>query len=265
MTVSDTGPGIPEDEMPRLFERFHRVAGTQGRSFEGSGIGLALTHELVELHGGAIWAESQPGSGATFHVRIPLGDAHLPADQVRATPDVYDSSLRAKSFVGEASLWLPDGERTPAPAAATIEGLSGQGDRPTVLLAEDNTDMRLYIVGLLEQAGYRVQAVSDGQAAFDACVAVPPTLLLSDVMMPALNGLELTRRLRADGRTAAIPVLLLSARAGEAARIDGFLAGADEYMEKPSARANSSPASTRRFARRAREPRSRSGSAGSRS
>ena len=234
LTVSDTGPGIPEAELPRLFERFHRIAGTQGRSFEGSGIGLALTQELTKLHGGSVWAESKRGVGSTFHVRIPLGDAHLPSDQVRAAPDVYDSSSRAETFVGEAMLWLPGGgDRIPPLASGTTDSRRGQGDGASVLLAEDNADMRSYIVGLLEQAGYCVQAVADGKAALAACVEAPPALVLSDVMMPALDGLELTRRLRADERTAAVPVLLLSARAGETARVDGFLAGADEYIEKP--------------------------------
>ncbi len=234
LTVSDTGPGIPQTELPRLFERFHRIAGAQGRSFEGSGIGLALTQELTKLHGGTIWAESAPGFGSTFHVRIPLGNTHLPPDQVRAAPETYDSSARAEAFVGEALLWLPDdGERISRHAAASIAGHGGRGERPLVILADDNADMRSYLAGLLEKAGYCVEPFANGASAYAACVATPPTLVLSDLMMPGVDGLELTRRLRADERTAATPVILLSARAGEAARIEGYAAGADEYLEKP--------------------------------
>jgi PAS domain S-box-containing protein len=228
LTVGDTGSGIPEAELPRLFERFHTIAGANGRSYEGSGIGLALTRELSHLHGGTIAATSVLGSGSTFLVRIPFGDAHLAPEQVRAAPASYDSSARAAAYVGEALLWLPDKDRD-----ARQPSLDGQGEQPLVVLAEDSADMRVYLTGLLEKAGYRVQAFADGEAAFAACVEAAPKLVLSDSMMPNVSGLDLTRRLRADGRTAAIPVLLLSARAGEAARIEGYYAGADEYIEKP--------------------------------
>ncbi|WP_426959771.1 ATP-binding protein [Muricoccus radiodurans] len=242
--VSDTGIGIPAEELPKLFERFHRVEGAQGRSFEGSGIGLALVHELVRLHGGTIAAESTPGVGTTFTVTLPFGRAHLPADQVREASTAAVAATRAHAFVEEALRWLPDvapameeagGLSTAGLGAVAAEGgaLPGLGKR--VLLADDNTDMRGYVVRLLTAQGYAVEAVPDGAAALEAARATPPDLVLTDVMMPRLDGFGLLRALRADQATAGLPVIMLSARAGEEAKVEGLEAGADDYLIKPFA------------------------------
>ncbi|WP_249999403.1 SpoIIE family protein phosphatase [Actinoplanes sp. M2I2] len=226
VTVADTGVGVPEDEMPRLFERFHRIENARSRSNEGSGIGLALVKELVELHGGTVTADSALGRGTTFTVRLPLGTGHLPPGAVSAGtgPSVTSG---ADPYVQEAMRWLPG-------AAEAAPDIPPPAKSPaTVLVADDNADMRDYLARLLRSAGHDVQTVVDGRAALEAARLRNPDLIVSDVMMPRLDGLELVAALRADPRTAGTPVLLLSARAGQEASIEGLEAGADDYLVKP--------------------------------
>jgi PAS domain S-box-containing protein len=230
--------------MPRLFERFHRIENARARSHEGSGIGLALVRELVGLHGGTIDAESTEGVGTTFTLRIPFGTAHLPADSVVSEPDGGAAGATADPYVHEAFRWLPASEPAPADdggprevgAAAVVPG-AGPAYSARVLVADDNADMREYLARLLTAAGYQVTEVTDGVEALAAARRRTPDLVVSDVMMPRLDGLELVSRLRADPRTASVPVLLLSARAGQEASIEGLRAGADDYLVKPFAAA----------------------------
>mgnify|MGYP002147579695 CR=1 FL=1 len=237
LAVQDTGIGIPESELPHLFERFHRVESARGRSLEGSGIGLALVSELLQLHGGTIRVRSQEGAGSTFTVRLPLGHAHLPADRVRDDGGIAPTEDRVTPLVSEALRWLPDmtaeaadpPRREPEPPGTPPVELAA---RPRVLLADDNADMREYVQRLLAPE-HDVLAVADGQQALRAAREHPPDLVLSDVMMPNLDGFGLLRELRADPRTAATPILLVSARAGEEARVEGHQAGADDYLTKP--------------------------------
>ncbi len=243
VTIVDTGIGIAEEEMPRLFERFHRIESAQARSNEGSGIGLALVHELVNLHGGTIAAESTEGSGTTFTVRLPFGFAHLPADAVVSTGQTRAAPGLAEPFVQEALRWMP-GSTIDGPPEDVVDLLPDAtvlhapgASTAHVLIADDNADMREYLGRLLTSAGYRVHAVSDGQQALDAVRADLPDLVVSDVMMPRLDGLALLAALRSEPRTAAVPVLLLSARAGQEASIEGLQAGADDYLVKPFAAA----------------------------
>ena len=246
VTVADTGIGVPAREMPRLFERFHRIENTRSRSNEGSGIGLALVQELVQLHGGTITASSTEGAGTTFTIRLPFGHAHLPADALVPAGHAATVSASADPFVQEALRWLPgtaqDGggtgmrpvheEITPG-NDADLPAQAGRALPARVLVADDNADMREYLARLLRSAGYQVTTVTDGQAALDAVRAGAPELVISDVMMPRLDGLGLVTALRADARTAAVPVLLLSARAGQEASIEGLQSGADDYLVKP--------------------------------
>ncbi|RCG30564.1 response regulator [Sphaerisporangium album] len=239
VTVTDTGIGVPAEEVPRLFERFHRIESARSRSNEGSGIGLALVQELVGLHGGTITAGSVAGEGTTFTIRLPFGSGHLPAGSLVPPRAAEVVSATADPFVEEALRWLPgDGVAAEATAPAGVStgaqpSASGEGAPARVLIADDNADMREYLVRLLKGAGYLVSAVSDGQQALDAIRADAPDLVVSDVMMPRLDGLALVAALRADPRTAGVPVLLLSARAGQEASIEGLEAGADDYLVKP--------------------------------
>ncbi|MEV7038212.1 SpoIIE family protein phosphatase [Amycolatopsis sp. NPDC051061] len=226
VTVSDTGIGIEAAELPRLFERFHRIPSVRARSNEGSGIGLALVRELVGMHGGVVAAESTPGAGTTFRIRLPLGTGHLPAEHLvpEASADGVAADT-AEPYVQEALRWLPDGEPAPGAASTPVTGAR-------VLVADDNADMRGYLARLLRE-DYAVTAVRDGVEALAAASGEPPDLIISDVMMPRLDGLGLLAELRREPRTAAVPVLLLSARAGQEAAVDGLAAGADDYLVKP--------------------------------
>jgi signal transduction histidine kinase/FixJ family two-component response regulator len=235
LSVADTGVGIPEQELPRLFERFHRIAGQNSRSFEGSGIGLALVQELVKLHGGVILTESQVGHGTTFTIRIPLGFDHLPKERLEANQTTASSLVRADAYVEEALLWLSDnaspvdGLRPETDASDELLRL-GKGTR--ILLADDNADMRGYVRRLLQRS-CQVETVADGQAALEALSAQRPDLILTDVMMPRLDGFGLLRAIRSTPEWREIPVILLSARAGEESRVEGLQAGADDYLVKP--------------------------------
>ncbi len=235
VTVTDTGTGIPAGELPRLFERFHRVEGARGRTHEGTGIGLALVQELVRLHGGTVAVKSEPVGGSTFTVRLPFGTAHLASDRIGATPRLEAATAQADAFVEEALRWIPD---APVPAASTpVEKGSMAAPfaaKPRVVVADDNADMREYVHRLLHDA-YDVRAVPNGEEALRVVHEGGADLVLTDVMMPVLDGFGLLRALRSDPRTARLPVILLSARAGEEARVEGLEAGADDYIVKPFA------------------------------
>jgi PAS domain S-box-containing protein len=245
LRVQDTGTGIPAQELPRLFERFHRIENARGRTHEGSGIGLALVQELVKLHHGSIAVESVVGRGTTFLVAMPLGSAHLPQDQIVEGISAVSTANRAGPYVEEALRWLPD-EGSPEddsrsglaafpefPPTLTLRSEPVEGDKaPRILVADDNADMRRYVVRLLAYH-FRVEVVSDGEAALASARDRPPDLILTDVMMPRLDGFGLLRELRADPRTRSVPVIMLSARAGEESRVEGMQAGADDYLVKP--------------------------------
>ncbi|HEY0468776.1 MAG TPA: ATP-binding protein, partial [Polyangiaceae bacterium] len=238
LRVHDSGVGIAAAELPRVFERFHRVAGTRSRSHEGSGIGLALVRDLARLHGGDISVESIEGESTSFTVSIPTGRAHLPADRVGAPRASGAVVQDAKAYVSEVLRWLPGAkaeEPAPPPSGSLVESLEPlsvpvAGAR--IIVADDNADMRQYLQRLLGRH-WTVSVVADGAQALSLARKSVPDLILSDVMMPNLDGFGLLRALRADPRTASIPVVMLSARAGEAPRIAGLAAGANDYLIKP--------------------------------
>jgi len=244
LSVSDTGVGIPEAELPRIFERFHRVRGAQSRSYEGSGIGLALVQELAKLHGGEVSVQSMEGRGTTFTVSLQTGSAHLPQERIEASHALASSALGAVPFVEEALRWTA---REEAPGTNPLLATDGPPtgiiptsrqdrrcptERSLVLFADDNSDMRDYVCSLLASR-YEVIAVADGEAALAALKERKVDLVLSDVMMPRLDGFGLLRALRNNPVTQTLPVILLSARAGEEARVEGLEVGADDYLSKP--------------------------------
>ncbi|MGA3238526.1 MAG: PAS domain S-box protein [Bryobacteraceae bacterium] len=236
LAISDTGTGIPERELPHLFERFHRVEGARGRTYEGSGIGLALVQELAKIHGGAVHTESMLGQGSRFVVSIPLGRAHLPPDHVSEAERSH--TVGARAYLEEALHWLP-GASNAVTATEGSQAFSAGGQafcapshRPRVLLADDNADMRQYLERLLT-GNYEVHSVGDGETALAEALRNPPDLVLADVMMPRMDGFALLRALRSDPRSNSIPVILVSARAGEESRVQGLEQGADDYMVKP--------------------------------
>ncbi|MCC5647349.1 response regulator [Nostoc sp. CHAB 5824] len=235
LSVADTGVGIPSEELPHLFERFHRVKNSQGRSFEGSGIGLSLVQELVKLHRGAIEVSSTFGQGSCFTVMIPPRTAHLPPEGIGESCTLASTALGAMPYVEEAQRWLPQNGDLSVPLFASesrIVQSKPLGKQAHILLADDNADMRDYIRRLLS-GSYTVQTVADGVTALTAIQHNPPDLVLTDVMMPGMDGFELLRSLRSDPTTQDIPIILLSARAGEESRLEGLEAGADDYLIKP--------------------------------
>jgi PAS domain S-box-containing protein len=247
LIVRDTGVGIPAEEKPHLFERFHRARGASGRTQEGTGIGLALVQELVKLHGGTIQVDSAPDQGSTFTISMPTGTAHLPADRIGGARIGQSTAFGAQPYVEEALRWLPFDDPSPPPAyttgldAATPHASrpsqrgAGEDDshrRPRILCADDNADMREYIRRLLSPL-YDVEVVADGQGALDRIHANPPDMVLADVMMPRLDGFGLLRAIRADTKTRSLPIVMLSARAEEDARVEGLDVGADAYLTKP--------------------------------
>ncbi len=244
LTVADSGVGIAAAELPRLFDRFHRVKGAKSRTHEGTGIGLALVQELIRAHGGTVRVESREGQGSTFTVTVQGGHAHLPVERLGSERTLASTATRADVYVEEALRWVADGP--PASTAPSLpangNGASGHHDvveiptdlRPRILWADDNADMRDYVRRLLAEH-YEVTAVPDGTTAVAAALAAPPDLVLTDVMMPGLDGFGVLRELRADERTRTVPVILLSARAGEEAAVEGLDAGADDYLVKPFA------------------------------
>ncbi len=239
LVVRDSGIGIPARELPRMFERFHRIEGARGRTFEGTGIGLSLVRDLARLRGGDVTVQSEEGVGTTFMVSIPKDHSTAAVSQ-GAPVRRAASDLNRAAHLNEAARWSVDAHDGSALDIAPDRDVASDAEHRTrgaearVLVADDNADMRDYLARLLSSR-WVVETAVDGQAALELAQANPPDLVLSDVMMPRLDGVELLRALRADSKTSHIPVVLLSARAGEEAILQGLDTGADDYLVKPFA------------------------------
>ncbi len=243
VSITDTGVGIAEDQLEKIFDRFHRIENAGGRSLEGTGIGLAMVRELVRLHHGTIGVKSRVGEGSVFTVSIPLGADHLPVERIVHSTVAATRTRQTDAFVLEAMKWVPDAagmDMVPV-ADPDVEidfiergdGLAGDAEqRYRVLLADDNADMREYLRRLLAPQ-FKVITANDGEEAFEKLLAYRPDLLLTDVMMPRLDGFGLLKKIREIPELQDTPVILLSARAGEEAKIEGLEAGADDYLVKP--------------------------------
>jgi signal transduction histidine kinase/response regulator RpfG family c-di-GMP phosphodiesterase len=239
LKVKDTGIGIRADQIPHLFERFHQADGSTNRSHEGSGLGLALVKELVELHGGKVWVESDYGKGTTFTVWLQTGTAHLPLNQVIEIPAEIEPVRAAveladiESFSeGGAIVHLPNGSHSiePSPSGSlNLDSITAA----QVLVVDDNADLRNYVAGILQQAGYQVQTARNGAEGFQVAQTNPPQLIVTDLMMPLVSGLEMIQMIRQDEALKGIPVVLLTAKADEDTRIEGTEQGANAYLSKP--------------------------------
>ncbi len=236
LAVQDTGAGIPDHELPRLFERFHRVERSRARSSEGSGIGLALVAELVGLHDGRVDADSELDVGSTFTVTLPAVATSSPAADAGPAPGRAGSGITPAAFLAEAARWTAGDGVAPGPGLALVptgSEASGEGGAAgTILVVDDNADMRAYL-GRLLAPRFAVHTAVDGADALDQIQARRPDLVVSDVMMPNVDGVELVRRIREEPELADLPVILLTAAASTDAAAEGFDVGADDYLVKP--------------------------------
>jgi len=217
IVVSDTGPGISPEHLPHIFDRFYRADDTH--TTEGTGIGLALTKELIDLHHGTISVVSTPGKGTVFTVTLPIDKSAYKPEEIAESPSQTEKRDQVEMGVSA-------GESSRAPSPPPADG------KPIVLVVEDNVDLRAYIREFL-QGEYAVQEGSNGKEGLERSLEIVPDLVISDVMMPEMDGMELCRALKLDVRTSHIPVILLTARAGTDSKIEGLDIGADDYVTKP--------------------------------
>lgn len=231
LQVKDTGIGIRTEQIPYLFERFHQAEGSASRSYEGSGLGLALVKELVELHGGQISVDSVYGEGTTFTVWLHFGSTHLPPERVLEIPAEFHSSKAAVELADvEADLSEDEAENHNFDALEPVNSATVAG---TVLVVDDNPDLRFYVSEILRSSGFSVLLARNGEEGFAVAKKRRPDLIVTDLMMPVISGLDLIRMIRQDEELRGTPAILLTAKADEDTRIEGVERGADAYLSKP--------------------------------
>lgn len=224
ITVRDSGIGIPPESLPNIFDRFYQVNASETHEHEGTGIGLALVQELIQLHGGMISVESEAGAGTTFTIKLPLGSEHLRPEQVVA----HDARTRENGI----ELISPTGDAIPQPSRSQELPGAKSADAKLVLIVEDNEDMRALLRDNLSKE-YRVIEAANGESGFAAAFDAIPDLIITDVMMPVMDGYNLTHRLRAHAATSHIPIIMLTARAADEDKFEGLEKGVDVYLTKP--------------------------------
>jgi len=222
--VSDTGTGIPKERIDKIFNRFYQVDGSHTREREGTGIGLSLTKELVEIHRGKIILESKEGAGTTFTVLLPLGKEHLKQEEI-----VEKEVQEEKSETRKEVELIPELENR---KEKTDLDVLFDTEKPLLLIVEDNSDVRKYIISHLEK-DYRIQEAVDGEDGWNRAVKQIPDLIISDIMMPKMDGFELCEKLKTDERTSHVPIIMLTAKATSKDKIEGYETGADDYIMKP--------------------------------
>jgi len=240
LQVKDTGIGIRTEQIPHLFQRFRQAEGSVNRSYEGSGLGLALVKELVELHGGQISVESIYSAGSTFTVWLQTGMAHLPLDQVLEVPTQIQTSRAAVELADleilEEHLNAPDIPDTPElpEIRATLDtSAPASVISSTILVVDDNSDLRTYVSRILQASGFEVLTARDGAEGFSITTKKHPDLIVTDLMMPMVSGMEMIRMIREQSNLKGIPIILLTAKVDEDTRIEGTEQGADIYLAKP--------------------------------
>ena len=236
LEIEDTGVGIPGKELPHMFERFHRIENSLGRTHEGTGIGLSLVNELVKLHYGEISVTSKEGEGSIFKIKIPLGKDHLQKEQVSDTETRPLLRKEQGNFLKEA-VGLLDENNIFSDTSVNSNISDYEEDQESdknisVLIVDDNADMRSYLTRLLDPY-FTVQIAVNGKDAIEKASINKPDVIVSDIMMPVMDGREMLKFLKSDYTLEHVPVIFLSARAGEESRIEGIEWGADDYLVKP--------------------------------
>lgn len=232
ISVSDSGSGIPREKINHIFDRFYQADDNDSNSGEGTGIGLALTKELVELHHGKITVESEPEIGTTFTVLLPLGKSHFKDEDLADQSEFMEETAKRDEPLMDVStpeiLSVEDNEEE----LADEEAMAANETKPLLLIVEDNTDMRHYIRSNIS-GEFRIVEAMDGEQGYEKAIEKVPDLIISDVMMPKMDGMELCRKLKTDERTSHIPVILLTAKASLEDRLEGLETGADDFITKP--------------------------------
>lgn len=220
--ITDTGPGIPPDKVKFIFDRFYQAENVSNGDHEGTGIGLALTQELVKLHRGDIHVNSKPGVGTSFTVTLPKGKAHLKDEEIA---DSFDQEDLFKEITPEAVFSVKNVQKTE-------QNIHKSPDKPQLLIVEDNDDLRSYIRSYLED-DYTVFEAINGALGVELATELVPDLVISDVMMPKMDGYQLSKKLKTDERTCHVPIILLTAKAAKEDKIEGLKTGADDFLTKP--------------------------------
>lgn len=233
--IKDTGIGIRTEQIPHLFERFRQAEGSVNRSYEGSGLGLALVKELVELHGGQISVESIYGAGTTFTVWLQTGTVHLPLDQVLEVPTQVQASRAAVELADLEVLEAAENVENRVDQEISETSLVAVSDSsaPTILVVDDNRDLRAYVSQVLRASGFKVLTARHGAEGLSLTTERHPDLIVTDLMMPIVSGLDMIRRIRDLPEVKATPIILLTAKVDEDTRIEGTEQGADIYLAKP--------------------------------
>ena len=221
ISVRDTGIGIPDHQLNKVFDRFYQVDSSQTRDYEGSGIGMALAKELVELHHGTISVESIEGKGSTFTVRLPLDQKYLRKEEMIDSGDLKKTEMVSHEIISEDTRIETSEEK---------ETVSES--QPVLLIVEDNADMRNYIRKTLSDNYHIIEAVNGKEGVEKAREAVPD-LIISDVMMPVMDGYKLCELIKTNEFTSHIPVILLTAKADQQSKLTGLEHRADDYLVKP--------------------------------
>ena len=234
LQVQDEGIGIRKDQIPHLFERFRQADGSANRHYEGTGLGLSLVQELSQLHGGEVSVQSTYGAGTTFTISLPLGSAHLPSEQVveqmlqtqngRAAVELSDVEMASAS--ADRVVNLPPEVEGSQKAIASFEGSQ-------ILVVDDNPDLRSYVSSVLQRKGYKVRTAEQGAEGLEIAASYKPDLIITDLMMPGVSGLEMIARIRTDEVLQGTPIILLTAKVDNETRLEGVEQGADAYLSKP--------------------------------
>ena len=244
VAIEDTGIGIREEQLTHIFERFQQADGSTSRTHEGTGLGLALVKELVELHGGQVRVSSTYGTGTLFTIELPVGSEHLPADRVSNTIRTLEQKRAAVELADLHDQVAMPADRVPLPGieqAATratpshniVQKTPLSQKETTVLVVDDNPDLRSYVAGILERQGYRIETADNGATGLDIATQIRPQLIVTDLMMPQVSGIEMIQRIRLDPHLQGTPIILLTAKVDDNTRLEGVENGADAYISKP--------------------------------